>query len=88
MEIILSGVLVRKNSDGQILGSMIYFIHDFEDWQKSNAIRADGKVAEWAFVRFDTSKLAIGNRYTVVYGVGYKGKAVIANLIPVDKEKN
>lgn len=83
MKATLLGYIVAESKKGTV-GTTIYFTTEHDEYRRENALKCSGTACESDYIREDySSVLTVGQEYSLVYGKGYEGKAVLQEIIPV-----
>ena len=77
----LIGFVVSETKAGN-LGTTLWFETEIEEYRRLNAKHSDGNAVAEEYIRGDWSHLKVGELYSLVYAKGFKGAAVLAEIIP------
>jgi len=78
------GYVVAETKTGNI-GTTVYTQKEHDDYRKNNAKKCEGFSCREEYLGGDWSdKLKVGQNVNLVYGVGYQGKAVVKDIIPIE----
>ena len=84
MSIKILGYVVAETKTGKI-GTTIYTQKEHDSYRKSNAKKCEGFACREEYLSGDWSeRLKVGQNVTLVYDVGFQGKAVVRDIIPSD----
>lgn len=79
----LLGFIVSETKAGNI-GTTLWFETEIEEYRRLNAKHYGGNAVAEEYIRGDWSRLKVGEMYSLMYAKGFKGAAVLAEIVPVE----
>jgi len=76
----LIGYSVTESKKTGSIGTTLWFADEFDDYRKESSKKSDGQLCLEEYIKGDWSHLVVGEDYTLEYGKGFEGKAVLKGI--------